>query len=95
MYSIIIFVGNDTAQAQDNIDYYTSVAVPNFDTIPAYTRQYTLIVGIEPDHILENNETFQVTPQPQNFPTGYVPSCFLVNVNITDDDGNKNYAITV
>ena len=88
MYNIIIFVGNDTAQAPDNIDYYTSVAYPSFDTIPAYTRQYTLIVGIEKDHILENNEQFQVTPQPKNFPIGHAPSSYRVDVSIIDDDGN-------
>ena len=68
------------------IDYYTAIAFPIFDTIPAYTRHYTLSIEIVPDRILEDNELFYVTAKPQHVPFGQ-PDC-RVSVIIRDDDGN-------
>ena len=81
------FVENESGIT--NIDYYTSLAFPNFDTIPAYERHYTLNVTIVPDQILENNELFDVTAKPEHVPAGQ-PECSTA-VIIRDDDGNFKY----
>ena len=80
------FVGNHTHTVEASIDYYTAIAFPNFDTIPAYTSHYTLSVKIVADRILEDNELFYVTVIPEHLPFGQ-PDC-RVAVIIRDDDGN-------
>ena len=90
MHIVTIFVGNHTHNVKAGIDYYTAIAFPYFDIIPAYTRHYTLNVGIVPDHILEDDELFQVTPRPKHIPDGYATNYFSVDVIIRDDDGNFN-----
>ena len=86
-------LGNETTQELDEIDYYTSVAYPNFDTIPPYTRDYMLTIDIVDDTRLENNELFQVTPSPERVPDGHTVTDCRVDVIITDDDGNFNIKI--
>lgn len=85
MYIFIIFVGNHSGDEKE-IDYYTTKTFPDFDTIPAYERDYILNVTIVPDSKLENNELFHVTAVPQHVPVGQ-PEC-SVDVIIRDDDGN-------
>ena len=86
MHIVTIFIGNDTAQ--EGIDYYTSIAFPNFDKIPAFTTRYTLNITIVADRILENNELFEITPQPSHLPIGHRATDCSVDVIIRDDDGN-------
>ena len=83
------FVGNHTHTVEADIDYYTTITFPNFDTIPAYTRHYTLSIQIVPDRILEDNELFFVTVRPEHMPDGQ-PDC-RVAIIIKDDDGNFWY----
>ena len=84
MYVVIIFVGNHTIE--EGIDYYTSSAFPYIDLIPAYSKVYTLKINVVADRILEDNELFYVTANPQHVPDGQ-PDC-RVSVIIRDDDGN-------
>ena len=74
-------------------DYYTAIAFPIYDIIPAYTKHYTLSVKIVPDRILENNELFRVTVQPELRPIGYYYCS--AEVIIQDDDGNFNITIVL
>ena len=83
---LLIYVGNHTHNVEAGIDYYTAIAFPNFDIIPAYTRNYILNVGIVPDRILEENKLFEVTAKPEHRPDGQPDCC--VQVVIVDDDGN-------
>ena len=84
---LTIFVGNQTTE--EGFDYYTAVGFPIFATIPAYSKHYTLSVNIYPDRILEDNELFYITPNPQHRPAGE-PDC-PISVIIRDDDGNFSY----
>ena len=86
-------LGNDTTQEQNEIDYFTSVAYPNFDTIPPYTRDYMLTIKIVKDTILENNHLFQVTPSPERVPDDHTITDCRADVIILDDDGNFNIKI--
>ena len=67
------------------------MAFPTFDTIPAYERHYTLNITIVPDEILENNELFDVTANPQHVPDGHLECS--TDVIIKDDDGSLWYKI--
>ena len=86
MHIFAIFVANGTAE---EFDYYTSIAFPNFDVIPANTQNYTLKIEIVKDRILEDNELFRVTPQPESIPDGHTAIDYQVDVIIKDDDGNS------
>ena len=84
MYVFTIILANGTTEV---FDYYTAIAFPNFATIPASTTNFTLKIDIVPDRILEDNELFKVTAQPEFTPDGHtIPS---VDVIIKDDDGNS------
>ena len=89
MHVVTIFIGNDSVK--ENFDYYTSMSFPNFDIIPAYTTHYTLKIDIVADHIIEDNELFQVTVVPQHRFLGQ-PDCD-VHVIIQDDDGKFNITV--
>ena len=90
VYYCIFFVGNHSANAGIKpIDYYTSIAFPIFDTIPAYSNNYTLNVTIVSNRFLEDNKLFDVTVKPEHMPIGQ-PDC-KVAVIIEDDDGNFSY----
>ena len=79
------FVGNDTDGITDNeIDFYSSYAWPDFATIPKGTEYFILSVRIVDDGRLEGTEQFHIVPVTAKLPAGEIR--LRTKVIIVDND---------
>ena len=80
-----MITGNHTTNIDNEVDYYTAYAWPNFDTVEKGTVNYTLNITIINDNRLEDNRLFSIIAFSGTPPNGHTPC--TTDVIILDDDG--------
>ena len=81
----MIFLGNQSTNDPENIDYYASYLSPYGITFPAGITTINLTLNIVNDSRLESNEAFRIVADPPDIPNGQRPA--YADIIIRDDDG--------